>query len=113
MLLMSSILILILFNSAVTFKRDKAISFNRITIIVLLNSSMLGYETYLLLPIQSGIGICGGLYQVLSLTQTFLVCISILSIIILQLSFFIIDIENIKENIMLIKISIIIKCLIS
>jgi len=81
--------------------------------IVLLYSSILGYETYLLLPIQSGIGIYGGLYQVSSLTQTFLVCISILSIIILQLSFFIIDIENIKENIMLIKISIIIKCLIS
>ena len=85
---MSSILILILFNSAVTFKRDKAISFNRITMIVLLYSSILGYETYLLLPIQSGIGIYGGLYQVSSLTQTFVVFISILSIIILQLSSF-------------------------
>ena len=103
----------ILLSSAVTFRRDKAISFNRITMIVLLYSSILGYETYLLLPIQSGIGIYGGLYQVSSLTQTFVVFISILSIIILQLSFFIIDIENIKENIMLIKISIIIKCLIS
>jgi len=56
--------------------------------IVLLYSSILGYETYLLLPIQSGIGIYGGLYQVSSLTQTFVVFISILSIIILQLSSF-------------------------
>jgi len=56
--------------------------------IVLLYSSILGYETLFLLPLQSGIGIYGGLYQVSSLTQTFLVFISILSIIILQLSSF-------------------------
>jgi NADH-ubiquinone oxidoreductase chain 2 len=56
--------------------------------IVLLYSSMLGYDTLFLLPLQSGIGIYGGLYQVSSLTQTFVVFISILSIIILQLSSF-------------------------
>src|SRR5882762_8680938 len=66
MLLMSSILILL--SSAVTFRRDKAISFNRITMIVLLYSSILGYETLFLLPLHSGIGIYGGLYQVSSLT---------------------------------------------
>ena len=86
MLLMSSILILL--SSAVTFRRDKAISFNRITIVVLLYSSILGYETLFLLPLHTGIGIYGGLYQVSSLTQTFLVFISILSITILQLSSF-------------------------
>jgi NADH-ubiquinone oxidoreductase chain 2 len=83
---MSSVLILL--SSAVTFRRDKAISFNRITMIVLLYSSILGYETLFLLPLHSGIGIYGGLYQVSSLTQTFLIFISILSIIILQLSSF-------------------------
>ena len=56
--------------------------------IVLLYSSILGYETLFLLPLQSGIGIYGGLYQVSSLTQTILVFISILSIIIFQLSFY-------------------------
>src|SRR5215475_6526953 len=55
MLLMS--LILIKLNSAVTFKRDKAIPFNGITIIVLL--------------LSSGYGIYSSLYQVSSLTQTF------------------------------------------
>src|SRR5215213_9730221 len=58
MLLMSSILILL--SSAVTFRRDKAISFNRITIVVLLYSSILGYETLFLLPLHTGIGIYGG-----------------------------------------------------
>src|SRR5215213_10824341 len=86
MLLMSSILILL--SSAVTFRRDKAISFNRITIVVLLYSSILGYETLFLLPLHTGIGIYGVLYQVSALTQTFLVFISILSITILQLSSF-------------------------
>jgi hypothetical protein len=60
----------------------------RITMIILLYSSNLGYETLFLLPLHSGIGIYGGLYQVSSLTQTFLIFISILSIIILQLSSF-------------------------
>src|SRR5215470_2905391 len=91
MLLMS--LNLILLNSAVTFRRDKAISFNRITMIVLLYSSVLGYETLFIMPLQSGIGIYGGLYQVSSLTQLFLIFISMLSIIILQLSSFLIFIS--------------------
>ncbi len=86
MLLMSSIVILL--SSAVTFRWDKAISFNRITMIVLFYSTCLGYETLFLLPLLSGIGIYGGLYQVSSLTQTFVVFISILSLIILQLSSF-------------------------
>jgi NADH-ubiquinone oxidoreductase chain 2 len=86
MLFMSSIFILL--SSAVTFRRDKAISFNRIAMIVLLFTSVLGYETLSLLSLESGIGIYGGLYQVSSLTQTFVVFISILSIIILQLSSF-------------------------
>ena len=94
---MSSIFILL--SSAVTFRRDKAISFNRITMIVLLYSSYLGYETLFLLPLQSGIGIYGGLYQVSSLTQTFVVFISILSIIILQLSSFYYRHLEHKENI--------------
>ena len=102
---MSSILILIFFNSVVTFRRDKAISFNRITTIVLLYSSVLGYETLFVMPLQSGIGIYSGLYQVSSLTQTFLIFISILSIIILQLSFFT------TEQIMFMDIKIIIKFL--
>ena len=88
MLLISSILILIKLNSAVTFKRDKAIPFNGITIIVLLLSSVLGYEMLFLLSLLSGYGIYSSLYQVSSLTQTFVIFIYRLSIIIFQLSSF-------------------------
>ena len=73
---MSSILILL--NNTVTFWRDKAISFNRITMIVLFYLSGRGYETLFILSLLSGIGIYGGLYQVSSLTQTFVVFIFIL-----------------------------------
>ncbi len=66
MLLMSTIFILL--SSAVTFRRDKAsCAATGITMIVLLYSSYLGYKTLFLLPLQSGIGIYGGLYQVSSL----------------------------------------------
>lgn len=86
MLLLNSILILL--SSAVTFRRDKALSFNRITIIILLYTLTLGLNSLYIIPLETGIGIYGGLYQVTALTQTFVVFICILTVIILQLSSF-------------------------
>jgi NADH-ubiquinone oxidoreductase chain 2 len=86
MLLASSIYILL--GNAVTFRRDKSLSFNRITTIVLLYSLFLGFISLFIISIENGIGIYGGLFHVTSTTQNFCVFISLLGILILQLSSF-------------------------
>jgi NADH-ubiquinone oxidoreductase chain 2 len=86
MLLASSIYILL--GNAVTFRRDKSLSFNRITTIVLLYSLFIGFISLFIISIENGIGIYGGLFHVTSTTQNFCVFISLLGILILQLSSF-------------------------
>jgi NADH-ubiquinone oxidoreductase chain 2 len=86
MLFISSIYILLI--NAVTYRRDKSLSFNRITILVFLYSAILSFTSLLVRSLDTGIGIYGGLFHVTAITQSFVVFISLLAIIILQLSSF-------------------------
>lgn len=86
MLVLSSIVILL--SNAVTFRRDKSLSFSRLTIIILLYSSLLGFNSLYVSHLETGIGIYGGLFHLTAITQSFVVFISILGILIMQLTSF-------------------------
>jgi len=86
MIVISSLYVLL--ANAVTFRRDKSLSFNRVTILILLYSTLLGFNSLYVTPLDTGIGIFGGLFHSTAITQSFVVFILILSIIILQLTSF-------------------------
>jgi NADH-ubiquinone oxidoreductase chain 2 len=86
MVLISSIFLLL--ANAVTFRRDKCVSFNRVTILILLYSAILGFNSLYVTSLNTGIGIYGGLFHSTAITQSFVVFICILGIIILQLTSF-------------------------
>lgn len=78
----------ILLSNAVTLRRDKSILFSRITIIVLLYSSIVAYYNSYLICLDNGIGLHGGLFQLSSITLTFDIFIFIVSTIIILLTGF-------------------------
>ena len=86
MIVISSLYVLL--ANAVTFRRDKSLSFNRVTILILLYSTLLGFNSFYVTSLDTGIGIFGGLFHSTAITQSFVVFIFILSIIILQLTSF-------------------------
>ena len=86
-MLIYSTLILLLSN-AVTLRRDKSILFNRVTVIILLYSIIIGILSFYISSIDKGIGLYGGLFHVTSTTHLFQVFIFIISAIILLLTSF-------------------------
>lgn len=65
--------------------RIPAIDFNRMTIIVLLYSALLSYNTLYINLVNSGVGLFGGLFQVTATTQSIDVFIYLLAVLVLLL----------------------------
>jgi NADH-ubiquinone oxidoreductase chain 2 len=86
-MLIYSTLILLLSN-AVTIRRDKSILFNRVAIIILLYSIILGILSSYIFSLDKGISIYAGLFNVTNITQTFQIFVFIISAIILLLTGF-------------------------
>lgn len=78
----------LLSSNAVTIRRDKSILFSRISIVILLHSSLVSENSLDVSSIDRGVGIYSGLFHVTSITQIFHLFIFIVSALILQLSAF-------------------------
>ena len=85
---MISLLIFLLVSNAVTLKRDKSILFSRVVIKSLLFASFLALNNLYIKPLEKGIGIYGGLFNVTTFTQTFNIFIFLISAVILTLTAF-------------------------
>ena len=83
-----SLLIFLIVSNAVTLKRDKSILFSRIVLKSLLFASFLALNNLYIKPLEKGIGIYGGLFNVTTFTQSFNIFIFIISAIILTLTAF-------------------------
>ena len=83
-----SLLIILLLSNAVTLRQDKSILFSRLVIIGLISTSFLALNNLFIKPLEKGIGIYGGLFNVSTYTQTFNIFIFLISAIILTLSAF-------------------------
>ena len=66
-----SLLIFLLLSNALTMRRDKSILFSRVVIIALISTSFLAWNNLFIKPLEKGIGIYGGLFNVTTFTQTF------------------------------------------
>nr|YP_010218674.1 NADH dehydrogenase subunit 2 [Morchella brunnea]UBU98380.1 NADH dehydrogenase subunit 2 [Morchella brunnea] len=86
-MLFVSITLLLLVN-AVTLRRERSIFFNRLAILILLYSGIIGYDSLYIKPLDTGIGIYGGLFHTTSITHSFNLFISILGAIVLLLTAF-------------------------
>ena len=83
-----SLLIFLLISNAVTLRRDKSILFSRIVIMSLLFTSFIAFNNLFVKPLEKGVGIYGGLFNVTTFTQTFNIFIFLLSAVILALTAF-------------------------
>ena len=83
-----SLLIILLLSNAVTLRQDKSILFSRLVIIGLISTSFLALHNLFIKPLQGGIGIYGGLFNISTYTQTFNIFIFLISAVILTLSGF-------------------------
>ena len=81
-------LLLLLSSNAVTFRRDKSILYNRITIIILLLTLFVSLETFELTSLNKGIGLFNGLFYTTAITTVFQMFIFMLCAIIIQLTAF-------------------------
>lgn len=81
-------LILLIFSSAVTDRRDKSILYNRIAVIILVYSILNLITCLSIISLDKGIGLYNGLFYTTSVTTTFQIFIYILCILILQLTCF-------------------------
>lgn len=81
-------LLLLIMSNAVSLRRDKSILYSRITIIILLLSSYLVFDSLYLTNLDTGIGLYGGLFSATSVTHTFQLFIFLVSAAILQLTSF-------------------------
>ena len=81
-----SLLIILLLSNAVTLRRDKSILFSRLFLIGLISTSILALNNLFIKPLEKGIGIYGGLFNISTYTQTFNIFIFLISAIILTLS---------------------------
>jgi len=82
------LLILLLLSNAVTLRRDKTILFSRIVIKGLLFASFLAFNNLFTKPLEKGVGIYGGLFNVTTFTQSFNIFIFLVSAVILVLTAF-------------------------
>lgn len=83
-----SLLIFLLLSNAVTSRQDKSILFSRVVITGLISSSYLALNNLYTQPLEKGIGIYGGLFNVTTFTQTFNIFLFIVSATILTLTAF-------------------------
>ena len=83
-----SLLIFLLISNAVSLRRDKSILFSRIVIKTLLFTSFIAISNLYISPLEKGIGIYGGLFNINALTQTFNIFIFLVSAVILILTSF-------------------------
>lgn len=83
-----SLLIFLLLSNALTMRRDKSILFSRVVIIALISTSFLAWNNLFIKPLEKGIGIYGGLFNVTTFTQTFNIFIFLVSAVILTLTAF-------------------------
>ena len=83
-----SLLIFLLISNAVSLRRDKSILFSRIVIKSLLFASFIALNNLYIKPLEKGIGIYGGLFNVNLFTQTFAIFIFLISSVILILTAF-------------------------
>ena len=81
-------LLLLLLSNAVTSRRDKAILYNRTTMVMLIAISIFTIENLNMTALSIGIGLFGGLFHATSLSQVFQSFIYIISAIILVLTAF-------------------------
>jgi len=83
-----SLLIFLLLSNAVTSRQDKAILFSRIVITGLILSSYLALNNLFTQPLEKGVGIYGGLFNVTSFTLSFNIFLFLVSSVILTLTAF-------------------------
>ena len=83
-----SSLIYLLVSNAVTLKREKSILYSRVVMKTLILTSFLSYNNLYVIPLERGIGIFGGLFNVTSFTQSFNIFIFLVSAVILTLTSF-------------------------
>ena len=83
-----SLLIFLIISNAVSLRRDKSILFSRIVIKTLLFASIIAMNNLYVNPLEKGIGIYGGLFNVNALTQAFNILIFLISAVILILTSF-------------------------
>lgn len=83
-----SLLIFLLLSNAVTSRRDKSILFSRVVITGLIFSGYLAFTNLYIQPLEKGIGIYGGLFNVTSFTHTFNIFLFAVSAVILILTAF-------------------------
>ena len=86
-MLLSSIFCLLLSN-ALSFRRDTAILYSRVGIIILFYCIFLSYNNLFITYLDNGIGLFGGLFYTSSITQTFHILIFIISLLILNMTGF-------------------------
>ena len=82
------LLTFLLISNAVTLKQDKSISFSRVVIKCMCLAILLSYNNLYVKPLDKGIGIYGGLFNITSFTQAFNIFIFLVSGIILTLTAF-------------------------
>jgi len=75
-------------TNAVTYRLDKVLSLNRVTIIILLSLFILGIMNFQILSISNGLGVYGGLFHITVITQSFVIFIAFLGLVILLLTSF-------------------------
>ena len=83
-----SLLIFLIISSAVSLRQDKSILFSRIVIKSLFFTSFIAINNLYISPLEKGLGIYGGLFNINALTQTFNIFVFLISGIILILTGF-------------------------
>lgn len=82
-------LLLLLLSNSITLRRDKSILYSRVTITILVISTLITYDDLNFLFLNKGIGIFGGLFHTTCTTSVFHIFIlSISSVILLLTSFY-------------------------
>ena len=76
----------LLLSNALSFRRDTAILYSRIGILILIYCIYLSYNNLFITYIEKGFGLFGGLFFISSITQTFNILIFIISIFILSMT---------------------------
>ena len=83
-----SLLIFLIISNAISLRQDKSILFSRVVIKTLLFTSFIAMNNLYIAPLEKGVGIYGGLFNVNVLTQTFNIFVFLVSAIILILTSF-------------------------
>ena len=86
MLLYSNIILLL--GNAVTSRRIYSILFNRVTIMILLTTSLMGCESLFVSCLDTGIGVYNGLFHSTAITHSFDLFVYIIGAIIILLTAF-------------------------